>query len=257
MSSTSPRAIADEARAAQQLRASDDLSFGSVKHAAKMMFERAPSMQAPLTQHPRGYPAADGSTVYLQVDGGRGGSIDDVLATLQTTHAAFAALAARSRVAHDILVLHWKWDLAFEKIEDIANGVVEVRTAVRADITTALPRSAVTISRLAAEGVAFLYARLRSGGIVRSGPEDAGRALREAYPVAWVVWTLQRAPHQLLLREIERYARLLYAGSRESVPHGVLEIVDTLVDDALPRDPAALSKHANLASAFMAAWGSR
>lgn len=90
MSSTSERARRDLART----RPDEDngLQFGSVKHALRFAFARGAAMSAPLPQHPRGYTAADGSTVVLRVDGGRGGSIDEVHATLMTISEALACL---------------------------------------------------------------------------------------------------------------------------------------------------------------------
>lgn len=82
------------------------LQFASVRHAVHFCFERGEAMQGPLGRHPRGQLAADGSTVVLAVDGGRGGSIDDVLATLQTIHDALDALRRADPRAYELYVRH-------------------------------------------------------------------------------------------------------------------------------------------------------
>lgn len=249
--STSTQAIRDHAGAELELsrRGGDGLRFASVRHALGFMFERGAAMQAPLGQHPRGHLARDGSTVHLRVDGGRGGDIDEVLSTLQSIHDAMAALRARDHAAHDVLRLHCKWGLSFTEIEALA---IDRERALRrddprsaliaADITTALPRDAVTVSKYAAIGMAAVLGRLR-GTVIYGVASDELSELREVDAEAWVVRVLQTR-HRLTLREIERFAR-----TPEAAPEAVRR--DIVVP--LPRDAATISKLARVAEAFVVA----
>lgn len=109
MKSSQTAQAREEYRAAEterERRARAGLCFASVRHALKLLFERAPSMQGALPHHPRGYLAPDGSTVYLQVDGGKGGDAHELLTTLQTIHDTLESLRSELPVAHGLLVLH-------------------------------------------------------------------------------------------------------------------------------------------------------
>lgn len=136
----------------ERLRRTDDgLQFASVRHALGFLFERGPSMQTALGRHPRGHQAADGSTVVLSVDGGRGGSIDDVLATLQTIHDALHQLKMHDPVAHELLVLH------------VRDGHSMVELGKRSGLAPS------TCSAKIGQGQYFLLGRL-AGGVVIARP---------------------------------------------------------------------------------------
>lgn len=144
MSSQSPRAARDLART----RPDEDngLQFGSVKHALRFTFERGQAMQAPLPQHPRGYRAPDGSTVVVRVDGGRGGSIDDVHATLLTVAAALGQLPELQREMVE---------LAFR--EELTQAEIGKRKGM----------SETTVSLHLSRGIAFLDGYLRGARVIR------------------------------------------------------------------------------------------
>lgn len=107
--STSRSVGLDYARAeAERTRrdSANGLQFPSVWHALAFMHHRGDAMQGALGRHPRGETAIDGTTVVLSVDGGRGGSIDDVLATLQTIANALADLRVESPDAFDAIMAY-------------------------------------------------------------------------------------------------------------------------------------------------------
>ena len=106
--SSSRRATDDVRRAdaERSRRGSGVRTFASVRHALAFYFERSEAMQAPLGQHPRGQTAPDGSQVFVDTDGGRGGDLDELLATLQTIHQAMHELRLAEPVQHHLLVLY-------------------------------------------------------------------------------------------------------------------------------------------------------
>lgn len=136
-------------------RVSEGLTFPSVRHAMNFLFERAPSMQSPLSHHPRGLVAADGSTVYLQIDCGGGGDIHEILTTLQSVHDALEALRQIDQVRHRLFVLH------------VRDGRTMVELGHVAKCSPATASREVSI----AEG--FLLGWLRSGGVILPAPVGA------------------------------------------------------------------------------------
>lgn len=149
MSSLSPRA-GDDLRAVRHLEVTEDdgLIFRSVRHALRFFFERGAAMSAPLCHHPRGHQTADGAVVYIQVDGGRGSSIDEVHATLQSIRQAMDALAD-DRLALEMVELCLRDGMSQEEAGK-AKGM-----------------SRQTVSVHLGRGISFLTGWLRAHGIVR------------------------------------------------------------------------------------------
>lgn len=157
MSSRSPRAGTDLRAAEAELhrRARSGLVFPSIRHALRFYFERGPSMQAPLGMHPRGQIAPDGSVVFVDVDGGVGGDIDDVHATLVTIHAAMVELLVAYPVQHALLVRHVRDGATFGDLGKVANC------------------SPSTVSASVGRAESFLLGWLRRAEIVIAGRPDA------------------------------------------------------------------------------------
>lgn len=83
-SSTSVSAAEDLARADHATRPRDKKTFRSVRDALGWYFETRERMQSPNGMHPRGEKTATGEVVVLDVDGGQGSSLEDILCTLST-----------------------------------------------------------------------------------------------------------------------------------------------------------------------------
>lgn len=156
-SQTTAARLEYEAAEAQRKRRTEEngLQFASVKHALRFLWERGSLMQAPLAHHPRGHKAADGSTVYLDVDGGKKADIHDVFATLQTIHDALEKLRRARAVQHQILVLYVRDGLS---MDEIARRADRSQSMVSADIGNA---------------ESFLLALLIEGGVVMPAPVGA------------------------------------------------------------------------------------
>ena len=154
--SRSPRASADfrQAEAERVRRDQSGLSFPSVRHALHFLFERGPSMQSPLGQHPRGQQAADGSIVFVDVDGGRGGDLHEVLTTLATIHEALVALHLTDSVQHELLVLHVRDGKTLQDLGKVSH------------------RSPSTVSAEIGKAEGFLLGWLRRANVVIPGRVD-------------------------------------------------------------------------------------
>jgi hypothetical protein len=155
--SRSPRAGQDlsEAEAERERRVRSGLCFPSVRHALRFYFERGQSMQAPLGMHPRGQIAPDGSVVYVDVDGGRGGDIHEVLSTLQTIHDAMVELRLSSPVQFELLVRHVRDGDTYAALGKAANC------------------AASTVSADLGKAESFLLGWLRRSEVVIPGRADA------------------------------------------------------------------------------------
>lgn len=138
-------------------RGSGGRTFASVRHALTFFFERSEAMQSALGQHPRGQTAPDGSQVFVDVDGGRGGDLDELLATLQTIHAAVVDLHLDSSVRHRLLEM------------SVRDGLSQTEIAKR----SGLSQSTVSAELGRAEG--FLLGWLRRAEIVIPGRRDVLR----------------------------------------------------------------------------------
>lgn len=66
--------------------------FRSAKQAVAWYFEARERMQSPVGRHPRGETLPNGEQVIMRVDGGSGGDIDGVLATISTIGSAIESL---------------------------------------------------------------------------------------------------------------------------------------------------------------------
>lgn len=106
MSSRSPRAADDLSRAEETIsrRTHSGLTFTSVHKTLGWYFEARERMQSAQSMHPRGEPGTGGEVVFLSVAGGKGGDIDEVLATISTVGAALRALHVDYPRAHAVLV---------------------------------------------------------------------------------------------------------------------------------------------------------
>jgi DNA-directed RNA polymerase specialized sigma24 family protein len=96
MASSDLRAAQDLARAEVVLerRAKSSLTFRSARSALVWYYEARERLQAAHSLHPRGE-LHKGEIVRVSVDGGRGGDLDEVLATLCTIARALADLTER------------------------------------------------------------------------------------------------------------------------------------------------------------------
>lgn len=153
MKSTQTReAIRDSSRAEKRRRSeADGLTFGSLGSCLSFTFERAEAMQGAQGVFPRTELAPDGSNVYVDVDGGKGGSIDEIHATLQTVRQALGALAASDPQALDFVELHYKGGLSREALGK-AKGISATSAGVHLD-----------------RGAFFLLGWLSSNGVIRGG----------------------------------------------------------------------------------------
>lgn len=152
MSSRSPRAaddvaLADEARARQD---NPGGAFRSVDHALRWYFEARERMQSPHALWPRTETHPDtGEEVRVQVDGGRGGDLDGVHATLATIHAVLEELRREEPQQFAVLVRH------------LRDGKSITAIGQEVGLATA------TVSGLHWRGHAYLRGRLRGEGVVR------------------------------------------------------------------------------------------
>lgn len=151
--SGSAKVAREYARAEQELqrRKAGEMQFASVRHALRFLFERGPAMQGALTHHPRGHTAADGSTVIVDVDGGVGSTIDELLSVLQTIHDACAALRNVDAQAHELLVLH------------VRDGLGMVELGKRSGLAPS------TCGAKIARGEWFLLGRLQGDVVIAAG----------------------------------------------------------------------------------------
>lgn len=105
--SRSPTAALDLERAERAIkrrRPDDGITFRSVHAALGWYFEAKERMKGPKGRHPAGETARDGSTVVVRVDGGKGGDLDDVFATMLTIEMALARLKGRYPRGFAVLV---------------------------------------------------------------------------------------------------------------------------------------------------------
>lgn len=109
MSSRSPAAAVDLAIAEAMLerrRRASGRTFSSVNFALEWFWRMREAMQSPQGLHPRGEPVAGtNQVVWVNVDGGKGGDLDEVLVTLSTIGAALEELRHHNPVGHGILLL--------------------------------------------------------------------------------------------------------------------------------------------------------
>ena len=89
-------AMADAARR----RPRDPLTFGTVRGAIAWYARQGARLGHPHGLHPRTSRGPDGRHHLVQVDGGRGGRLDDVLATLLTLHAAIERVRCATQPQH-------------------------------------------------------------------------------------------------------------------------------------------------------------
>ncbi|MEL6349143.1 MAG: hypothetical protein AAFV53_38920 [Myxococcota bacterium] len=95
----------DQAEESRRRRArSGGIRFQSVKAALGWYFEMQGKLGSPQSMHPRTQTAPGGAQVYVRVDGGRGGDLDEVLATMATIGKALERLHRVFPMGHRILV---------------------------------------------------------------------------------------------------------------------------------------------------------
>lgn len=108
MSSRSDRAARDVAHA-ERIRARlvhDGLAFRNLNAALQWFFPMRLRMSCPQGMSPRGEVARNGDVVVVSVDGGKGGDIDEVLATLVTVDGALEHLRRDYPRAAAVVVGH-------------------------------------------------------------------------------------------------------------------------------------------------------
>jgi DNA-directed RNA polymerase specialized sigma24 family protein len=107
-------------------------------------------MTSPQGMHPRTQRAPDGSQVTIQVDGGRGGDLDEVFAVLTSINKALLELEGYDPAAAKAVALHY---LKGKTLRDIMQ-----LTHVK---------SSSTVSARIARGEAFIAGVLKTGGVLR------------------------------------------------------------------------------------------
>lgn len=137
--SKSPAAAADLARAEEVLERRKDQpgqghTFRGVKHALGWFYETRGAMQSPKGLHLRTAQSYYGQTVVVEcVDGGRGGDIDDTLATLVTIAQCVDALWGYDRLAHRVVVRRhgsgWTQQECAAELQ-VSQGQISIKQAV-------------------------------------------------------------------------------------------------------------------------------
>jgi hypothetical protein len=150
VSSSSARAREDfrNAEAQTARRAYDGLTFASVERCLAWFFPMREKMQSPKGMHPRGEEHL-GELVILDIEGGRGGDMDEVLATLSTVGAALEQLRQDIPRAWEVVVARLRDGKTFRDLEKI-HGV-----------------SCSSLSADEGKGQAYLLGQLRAAGVVR------------------------------------------------------------------------------------------
>lgn len=150
--SLSPRAAEDLARAdaARLRRLSSSLSFTSVRAALRWWAEARGRLQAPHNLYPRTEPLpGTEERVRVDVEGGRGGDLDDVLATATTIGAALDHLRQDYPQEYRVLVL------------------VRLDGQSQAEVARRTGRGAATVSTDVGVAEGYLAGLLRGSGVLR------------------------------------------------------------------------------------------
>lgn len=138
-------ALAEEARRRRQR---SGLSFRSVRQALGWYWEMRERMSSAHGLHPRGERGPGGQMVWVQVDGGRGGDLDEVLATLATIHRALEVLRRQDVRGWKMLELCWR------------DGVSQAEVGRRFQV------SQKTVSVLSGKAEAYLAGWFSQGGVM-------------------------------------------------------------------------------------------
>lgn len=150
-SAKDPRADAELGRAEDALRKRrrEGNRFASVSATLGFYYSKRHQLQAPQSPSPRVAQTYHGETVAQpRVDGGRGGNVEDVLATLYSVHQGVNALAQDHPKAHRVLELVYEGGL------------------VNGDVGRAMGASPATISAWRNAGEMYLLAWLRQAEII-------------------------------------------------------------------------------------------
>jgi hypothetical protein len=149
--SGSPEAGTDLARAERSLRLRREggLTFKGARAALSWFFPARLRMQSANNLHPRGEIAPGGEVVFVEVDGGRGGDIDDVLVTISTIGAVLHELEVHHPVEHRMLVARYQ------------DGKSQ------ADIADLVGQSQSSVSAVLGRAEWYCLALLRWAGVVR------------------------------------------------------------------------------------------
>lgn len=131
------------------------MTFATVESCLSFYWERSQALQAANGQAPRGELAPDGSMVRVDVQGGRGGVLDGVHATLIDINRAMGALKSTLPLAHDALVANWRDGKSQQEIGDLF-GISQQRA-----------------SSLIGRADSFLRGWLQRDGIVRGAHAEA------------------------------------------------------------------------------------
>jgi hypothetical protein len=147
-SSPAARQVFRDAEAQVARRAYEGLTFASVERCLAWFFPMREKMQAPKGLHPRGE-EHHGELVFLDIDGGRGGDMDEVLATISTIGAVLEGLRRDFPRAWEVVVARVRDGKSFRDLEKV-HGV-----------------SCSSLSAEDGKGQAYLLGRLREAGVVR------------------------------------------------------------------------------------------
>jgi hypothetical protein len=97
----------DNAEARVSRKMYGGLTFSSVERALDWYFPTREKMQSPQRMHPRGEDNGRGEVVFLSVDGGQGGDLDEVLVTSSTIGSSLEALRQQNPKGYQYL----EWSL--------------------------------------------------------------------------------------------------------------------------------------------------
>ena len=138
----------DRADHARRRRLEGGLTFSSAEGALRWFYEAKERMQSPHNLHPRGEEAASGEVVFVSVDGGRGGDVDEVLTTISTIGRLLRRLAETHPQEHKVLELTHRDGKSLRDVE-----------------SPGLSKSSV--SQLLGRAEMWMHGALREAGVLR------------------------------------------------------------------------------------------
>lgn len=120
----------ERADRARRRRVEGGVTFRGVGQALTWFYEMRQKLVGPQGMHPRGELSADGEVVFVQVDGGRGGDMDDVMATVSTIGAIVRELALHHPVEHLVIELRFRDGKTQRELADLAGLGIGTASAV-------------------------------------------------------------------------------------------------------------------------------
>lgn len=109
-------ALVADADRQRQRRTTEGLQWTSAPRALTWFYEAKERMSSPVGMHPRTSTAAGGQQVHVRVQGGKGGDIDEVLASVVSIGQTLAALATWNPQAAQAVELRHRDGASMEKI---------------------------------------------------------------------------------------------------------------------------------------------